>query len=78
MSEPIDLNNVIEVNQIKKILKDKPDLIVFFNEILTLANNSLNTEPTLTSKITIEPYEEPILSDHESDDDFMPDPCDDY
>jgi len=78
MSELIDLNNVIEVEKIKKILKDKPDLMVFFNEILQLANNSLNTEPTLTSKITIEPYEEPNLSDHESDDDFMPDPCDDY
>ena len=73
MSELIDLNNVIEVEKIKKILKDKSDLMVFFNEILQLANNSLNTEPTLTSKITIEPYEEPNLSDHESDDDFMPD-----
>ena len=33
MSEPIDLNNVIEVNQIKKILEDKQNLIDFFNEM---------------------------------------------
>lgn len=78
MSEPIDLNNVIEVNQIKKILKDRPDLKVFFNEIIQIANIQLNKEPTLTSKITIEEYIEPNLSDHESDEDFMPDPCDDY
>lgn len=77
MSEPIDLNNVIEVNEIKNILKDKPELKVFFNEILKLANIQLNNEPTLTSKITIEEYIEPSLSDHDSDD-FMTDPCDDY
>ena len=65
----MDLNNVIEVKEIKQLITDK-NLLQFFNQIILLANrqNSI-IDNTPIHSMAIEVHSEPILSDHESDDD---------
>ena len=48
-----------------------------FETLIILSNNRLNVEKAVFN-LPIEPYEEPDLSDHESDDDDLPNPADDY
>ena len=66
--EAIDLNNVIEVEHIKRLIKDKPPLLNFFNDILLLANKqNREFDGTPVKIMPLEVYKEPNLSDHESD-----------
>lgn len=66
--EKLDLLNILEIQEIKKKLVNHPDLLSLFTLVLILANNRLNDEKTV-STMSIEHYEEPELSDHESDED---------
>ena len=75
--ETLDIKNIIEVSQIKKILTPYPKLLNMFETLIILSNNRLNVEKAVFN-LPIEPYEEPALSDHESDDDDLPNPADDY
>jgi len=74
--EKLDLNNVIEVDRIKKKLESDKKLVEFFLLILDVANKNINKE-SIIGDITIEDYVEPELSDHDSDDE-LPNPEDDY
>tara|TARA_B110000285_G_scaffold134618_1_gene150904 strand:+ start:62 stop:265 length:204 start_codon:yes stop_codon:yes gene_type:complete len=67
MSEPLDIKNVIEVNQIRTILREHPDLLSLFEILIIIANNRINDEKTGID-LPIEDNIEPDLSDHESDD----------
>tara|TARA_R110000796_G_scaffold167151_1_gene283972 strand:- start:590 stop:802 length:213 start_codon:yes stop_codon:yes gene_type:complete len=67
--EKLDLNNVIEVDRIKKKLESDKKLLEFFLLLIDVANKNLNNEDTLIGDIPIEDYVELELSDHESDDD---------
>ncbi len=40
--EKLDLLNIFEVQQIKKMLKDKPDLLVLFEMMLIICNSTVN------------------------------------
>ena len=40
--ERLNLVNIFEVQQIKKLLKDKPDLLVLFEMMLLICNQSVN------------------------------------
>ena len=42
--EKLDLMNVIEVQQIRLILKEKKDLIDFFDELIEKVNKQINEE----------------------------------
>ncbi len=68
--EPLDLNNVIEVKEIKKLLRNEKQQDVF-NHIILLANIRINNKgldkPELFS---LEPNIEPELSDHSSDEEY--------
>ena len=75
--EKLDLNNVIEVERIKKKLESDKKLLEFFLLLIDVANKNLNKEETLIGDITIEDNVEPELSDHDSDDE-LPNPEDDY
>tara|TARA_R110002096_G_scaffold355356_1_gene548598 strand:+ start:231 stop:467 length:237 start_codon:yes stop_codon:yes gene_type:complete len=75
--EKLDLNNVIEVERIKKKLEPDKKLLEFFLLLIDVANKNLNNEDTLIGDIPIEDYVELELSDHESDDE-LPNPEDDY
>ena len=67
--EKLDLNNVIEVDRIKKKLEPDKKLLEFFLLLIDVANKNLNNEDTLIGDIPIEDYVELELSDHESDED---------
>lgn len=66
MSEPLDLKNVFEIERIRNILIEHPDLLAMFEILIVVANRRLNDEkPSLS--LPIEDNEDLQLSDHESD-----------
>jgi hypothetical protein len=68
--EPLDLNNVIEVKEIKTLLKNKNQREVF-NHIIKIANIRINNKGLDRPELfTLEPNIEPDLSDHSSDEEF--------
>ena len=68
--EKLDLGNVIELNRIREILLHyQPELLSFFEQIVSVANKRLNDEP-LHKKYTItSESEEEIEVELESDED---------
>jgi len=40
--EPLDLDNVIEVERIREILEEYPDLLIMFETIISIVNIKLN------------------------------------
>ena len=65
--EKLDLMNVIEVQQIRLILKEKKDLIDFFDELIKKVNKQINEEK-LVIKIDDGYIDVNLnLSDHSSD-----------
>jgi len=46
--EPLDMNNVIEIEQIKELLEDYPDLLIMLQALISLANKKLNEEEDLS------------------------------
>ena len=66
MSEHLDIKNVIEVDRIRTILREHPDLLSLFEILIIIANNRINDEK-ITLTMPLEDNEEPELSDHESD-----------
>jgi len=40
--EPLDLDNVIEVERIREILEEYPDLLIMFQTIISIVNIKLN------------------------------------
>ena len=77
MSEYLDLGNIIEIEKIRKILIHQPDLLSMFELLIIVANKRINEEKPVI-KLSIEPNIEPDLSDHESDEDGLPNPAEDY
>ena len=69
MSEPLDLTNIIEIDKIRELLIDYPDLLSIFEILIIISNNRINKE-TIVDIIPMEHYIEPNLSDHESDEDI--------
>ena len=66
MSEPLDLKNVFEIERIRNILIEHPDLLAMFEILILVVNRRLNDEkPSLS--LPLEDNEEIHLSDHESD-----------
>ena len=61
--EPLNLNNVIEVQEIRDLICHKEELIDFFDELLKKINKKIKF-------IKVEDVDNDILlSDHSSDDD---------
>lgn len=40
--EPLDLDNVIEVERIREILEEYPELLIMFETIISIVNIKLN------------------------------------
>ena len=57
--EALDINNVIEVQEIKELILHKPKLLKFFNELIIRVNEDLNEE-----KAVFYIKEEDIPHDH--------------
>lgn len=69
--ESLDVKNIIEINQIRKILSGSPNLLKVLDEIIKVANIRLNDEKPNRVPFPIEKNTEPNLSDHSSDDDDL-------
>tara|TARA_R110002110_G_scaffold300900_3_gene514851 strand:+ start:344 stop:559 length:216 start_codon:yes stop_codon:yes gene_type:complete len=68
MSEKLDIKNIIEIERIRNILSHEADLLSLFELLISVANKEINQEKQILS-LPLEPYEDPELSDHESDED---------
>ena len=66
--EKLDLKNVIEIERIRNILREYPDLLSLFELLITVANQKINDEKP-SHGLPLELNIEPELSDHESDED---------
>tara|TARA_R100000541_G_scaffold14515_1_gene23910 strand:+ start:259 stop:468 length:210 start_codon:yes stop_codon:yes gene_type:complete len=64
--EKLDIKNIIEIDRIRKILINHPDLLSLFEIMIIIANNRINQEKSVL-KMEQEKNIEPDLSDHESD-----------
>ena len=64
--EKLDTENIIEIDKIRKILREHPDLLSMFEILVIIANNRINEEKSVL-KMEQEKNIEPDLSDHESD-----------
>jgi len=67
--EKLDTENIIEIDRIRKILRDHPDLLSMFEILVIIANNRINEEKSVL-KMEIEENIEPDLSS-DSDDDIL-------
>jgi hypothetical protein len=70
MSEELDLVNVMEIQKIREILIDHPDLLSMFELLIIVCNKRLNDEKPVI-KIPIEPNIEPDLSSDSEDEVFF-------
>ena len=64
--EKLSCDNIIEINQIKKLIGHRKNLLKVFDDVIATANINLNKEKSCVS-LPIEEYTEPELSDHSSD-----------
>tara|TARA_R110000822_G_scaffold6511_2_gene27537 strand:+ start:2504 stop:2737 length:234 start_codon:yes stop_codon:yes gene_type:complete len=67
--ESLDLANVIEIQNIRKVLIREPDLLAMFELLIIVANKRLNEDNPVDS-MPIEKYIEPEL-DSDSEDDII-------
>ena len=65
--EKLDTENIIEIDRIRKILRDHPDLLSMFEILVIIANNRINEEKSVL-KMEIEENIEPDLSSDSEDD----------
>jgi len=65
--EKINVQNIIEIKEILKILEPRPQLLQVFKDLLGVANIALNAEKPCIAPLKLEDNTEPILSDHSSD-----------
>lgn len=69
MSEPLDLNNVVEVKSIRgKITDNERDVLDYIIELANIRINNKGLDKPCP--IEIEAQVEPVLSDHSSDEDY--------
>ena len=67
--EPLDLVNVIEIQKIREILIDHPDLLSMFELLCIACNKRLNQDEQPVLSMELEPNPLLNLSDHSSDED---------
>jgi hypothetical protein len=65
--EKLDICNIIEVQKIRKLLINYPDLLSIFEILIIMSNNRINQEKHIV-KMEIEENIEPDLSSDEEDD----------
>tara|TARA_R110002153_G_scaffold123562_1_gene269701 strand:- start:236 stop:448 length:213 start_codon:yes stop_codon:yes gene_type:complete len=65
--DKLDTENIIEIDRIRKILREHPDLLSMFEIMVIIANNRINEEKSVL-KMEIEENIEPDLSSDSEDD----------
>lgn len=64
--EKLDIANIIEINEIRKLLVKHPDLLSLLEILIIICNNRVNEEQHCQN-LPLESNVEPELSDHSSD-----------
>lgn len=64
--ERLDICNIIEIDRIRKLLVNEPDLLSLFEILVIICNTRINQDKAV-SKLPIERCVDPDLSDHSSD-----------
>ena len=67
--EKLDINNILEIQEIKNLIRHKRNLIIFFDELIEKVNIKINEEKPIYQNLKLEIQEDPELSDHDSDED---------
>lgn len=65
--EKLDIHNIIEIDRIRKLLINHPDLLSMFEILVIMANNRINQEK-IVNRMEIEENIEPDLSSDSEDD----------
>lgn len=65
--EKLDIHNIIEIDRIRKLLINHPDLLSMFEIIVIMANNRINQEK-IVNRMELEENIEPDLSSDSEDD----------
>lgn len=67
--EKLDVSNIIEIQAIRKVLINHPDLLSMFELLVVMSNNRLNNDCKIIDKTEpmIETNIEPNLSDDDDD-----------
>lgn len=69
--EKLNIENIIEIQNIRKLLINHPDLLSMFELLIVMSNNRINADADKPQKKLIdEEYEEPIL-DSDSEDELL-------
>ena len=68
--DQLDVLNIIEVERIRKVLREHPDLLSMFEILIIISNNRINKKEIAVLSMPLEEDAEPVLSDHESDDEM--------
>ena len=68
--EKLDIANIIEVAEIRKILINYPDLLSMFEILIIMCNNRINKEQ-IVKRMEIEENIEPVLSDDEEEEIYV-------
>jgi len=69
--EKLNIDNIIEIQNIRKLLINHPDLLSMFELLIVMSNNRINAEADKPQqKIIEEEDEEPIL-DSDSEDELL-------
>lgn len=50
--EPLDLANIIEIQKIREVLIDHPDLLSMFEILILVCNKRINDEKTLVGEVS--------------------------
>ena len=67
--EKLDVLNIIEVEKIRKVLREHPDLLSMFEILIIISNNRINKREMPIADLPLEENVDPVLSDHSSDED---------
>ena len=51
-NEPLDLANIIEIQKIREVLIDHPDLLSMFEILILVCNKRINDEKTLVREVS--------------------------
>ena len=62
MADSLNINNILEIQEIKNLIRHKRNLIIFFDELIEKVNIKINDEKPIYQVLKLQP-------ESESDDD---------
>lgn len=71
--EKLNIDNIIEIQNIRKLLINHPDLLSMFELLIVMSNNRINAEADKPQKKIIEEEDEEPILDSDSEDELLSD-----